>query len=242
MRRTVLTCSILILCCLVNYFHGQATAALRKQESDAGVIFVPDALTVKLAALGFDELIFDWYWLEFIQYLGDRKSRQSDQSAKAERYLDLLSTLDPHFTPTYYFAAIILGGDQNHAANAEKIIDRGIAANPESWLLPYAAGMNQYLFAHNEKRAARYYQMAAKLPEAPDWIGRQAKILEANIPSIIKEINVWDSMYRSSTDASVKQRALEKLVTLWVKVYKTAPTATIKNRARNQLRELGVSI
>lgn len=239
--RAVLLCSLLLLCGLVNYFHQSASLALSRQEVAYGNVSLPDARVVKLAALGFDDLVFDWYWLSFIQYIGDQKHRQLDHSADAGRYLELLTALDPHFVPAYYFAAITLG-EQNQSSVAAKIIDRGICANPDNWLLPYIAGINQFLFAHDEKRAARYYEMAAKFPQAPDWLERQSKILEAKIPSTVKEVNVWDSVYRSSTDPEVKQKALEKLILLWVKVYKTAPTTTIKERALNQLKELGVSM
>ncbi|MBS2005327.1 MAG: hypothetical protein JST44_27695, partial [Cyanobacteria bacterium SZAS LIN-5] len=46
-------------------------------------IDLPRAQSAKLVALGFDNLLFDYYWLEFIQYIGDQKGRQIDHSDKA---------------------------------------------------------------------------------------------------------------------------------------------------------------
>lgn len=239
--KAVFLCLFVFLCCLIGYFRSAANLALSRYDTVTTAIDLPRAQSAKLVALGFDNLLFDYYWLEFIQYIGDQKGRQSDHSEKAASYLELLTAIDPHFVPAYYFAAITLG-DQNQSAAAAAIIDRGIAANPDNWLLPYIGGMNQFLFAHDEHRAAKYYKMAARFPAAPDWLERQANILEAKIPSMIKEINVWDSMYHNSTSPEIKQRAQNRLVELWLKVYKTAPTKTIKERALNQLRDLGVEL
>ncbi len=238
--RAVFFCLILSLCCLIGYFRHAVDLAFNERVDMNSAARLPDARVVKLLALGFDDVLFDYYWLEFIQYIGDVQKRQLDHSEKAAEYLNLLTKLDPHFIPAYYFAAIVLG-EQNQSSTAANLIDQGIAANPDNWYLPYIAGINQYLFAHDERRAAQYYLMASKFPAAPDWLERQAKILEANIPSTIKEINVWDSMYTSAPNQAVKERAFEKLVALWLKVYRTAPSKVIKERALNQLKALGVS-
>lgn len=193
-------------------------------------------------SLGHDQLIADLYWLRFIQYIGDTDSRQIDRYSRAYSYLNIVTSLDPRFTQPYWFAAFTVGAEMKRPDLAQKLIERGIQANQNNWYLPFIAGINQYLFAHNETAAAKYYRLASKFPDAPKWLGRQAEILQAKIPSLVKEVNTWDTIYRTSTDPLVKERAKERLAATWMRVFKVSPSEEIRKRARKALAELGVEV
>ncbi len=239
--RAVLFCKIIVLLTCVGFLHNKIESALSQQPSFESAVNLPSARFVNSTTMGFDQLVFDLFWLDFVQYVGDDR-RKVDHFDKAQEYLDLLTSLDPHFVPSYFFAGFILGSERKEPLKAEQMIDHGIAANPDNWLLPFVAGANQYLFAHDELKAAKYYRMAAKFPEAPKWLGRQAEILQAKIPSTIKEINIWDAIYNNASDSAVKERARVKLAMLWTQVYKTSPSLEIKNRALTELSKLGENI
>jgi hypothetical protein len=192
--------------------------------------------------MGYDKLAADCFWLQFIGYVGDSKARTNDGYARADQYLNLITQLDPSLVTAYWFAAFVVGADEKKPESADAIIRRGIRANPNNWYLPYIAGVNQYLYAKNLPQAAKYYRMAAKFPEAPKWLERQALILEAKIPAIIKDINTWDRIYESEQDVLVKARAKEKLIHLWMIVHNTSPTEVIRNKARAALVDLGVEV
>jgi len=198
--------------------------------------------TVKMFCLGHEQLAADLYWLRFIQYIGDGNARRTDKYENAYDYLDLVTSLDPRFTQPYWFAAFTVGAEMKRPDLAQKLIERGIQANQDNWYLPFIAGINQYLFAHNEDAAAKYYRLAAKFPDAPKWLGRQAEILQAKIPSLVKEVNTWDTIYRNSADPLVKERAKERLATTWMRIFKTSPTEEIRKRARKALAELDVEV
>jgi hypothetical protein len=200
---------------------------------------LPSADALKLCSLGYDLPLADCYWLGFIQYVGDTEERAKDRFAAADKYLDLVVGLDPSFIQAYWFQAFIVGSEQHHPDRAAQFIDKGIHANPNNWSLPFIAGINQYLYAHNDVAAAKYYRMAAKFPEAPPWLGRQAGILEAHIPSIIKEINAWDSIFHSKDQgALIRERARNKLLTLWRRVLNSTSTDAIRKKAESAINEL----
>lgn len=204
------------------------------------ILLKPDV--VKLFCLGHEQLAADLYWLKFVQYIGDSRARRTDKHNHAYDYLNIVTTLDPHFTQPYWFAAFVVGAEMERPDLAKALIERGIQANQSNWYLPYIAGINQYLFAHNETEAARYYRLAAKFPDAPKWLGRQAEILEAKIPSLVKEVNTWDTIYRNSDDHLVKERAKERLAATWMRVFKLSPSEEIRKRARKALTELGIEV
>lgn len=192
--------------------------------------------------LGFDQLIADCYWLAFINYVGDGSAREQDHYRQSDDFLDLITTLDPYFVQPYWFTAFVVGSEQGQPARAQEIIDRGVTANPDNWYLPYIGGINLYLFAHKEVEAARYYRRASRYPDAPKWLARQADILEAKIPSQIKELNTWSNIYSSAQEGLVKEMAKEKLTEGWMQVFKRAPTDPIRRRAHAALKELGIDV
>ncbi|HEY9772424.1 MAG TPA: hypothetical protein V6C81_01300 [Planktothrix sp.] len=238
---------VVIVCVLLFAFIGwthEREATLLSRNTQARVADqLPNAEAVELCALGYDQLLADWYWLSFVQYVGDVPARAKDQYAEAPKYLDLIVGLDPRFTKAYYFAAFIIGSEMHEPQRAAEFIERGLRANQDDWYLPFVAGINQYLYAHNEIAAAKYYRMAAKYPGAPPWLARQADILDAHIPAFIKEINTWNNIYETSEQSIVKERARSKLIMLWMRVFQSpnAP-AQIKERAKQRLEQMGVTL
>ena len=227
---------------ILHTSHAALIAAEKSQKKLDPDILVPSYSSVRLVSFGFDKLLADLYWLSFISYYGDGVARQKDHYMLADKYLDLITSLDPQFVQPYWFVAFTVGSDQKNPARADELLKRGIDANQNNWYIPYIAGFNQYMFAKNELKAAKYYRMASKFPDAPDWLGRQAKILEAKIPSTIKEINIWNNVYSSVKEVGLKERAREKLLRLWIQVYKRAPSEKIRQKALKNLNELGLDI
>ncbi len=217
-------------------------ANLLSQDSAVNHTFIPSPYGIRLIALGFDQLIADCYWLRFISYVGDTSEREKDKYALSDEYLELITGLDPYLVKAYWFAAFIVGNEQRRPKKAAELIERGIRANQDNWYLPFIAGINQYLYAGNEIAAAKYYRQAAKYPDAPEWLYRQADILEARIPSRIKEINVWSNIYSTDTDTRVREMAHQKLIELWGRVIATHPPPKIRARAVDALKDLGVDV
>jgi hypothetical protein len=228
-----------------GYCHIKLKEKLYDQNvpTSCNQTWLPSIAVMRLISLGYERLWADLYWLAFIQYIGDQEACLADKFSKSYNYLNLITQLDPHFVLAYWFAAFTIGSDMKRPDLADAIIARGIENNKNDWFLPYIAGVNQYLFAKNEAKAAKFYRMAAKFPDSPPWMARQAIILEAKIPSQIKEIGTWEAIYSSQSNNSlVKDTARTKLINLWLKIYKEAPSAPIKKRAKQKLNELGIDV
>jgi len=223
-----------------NFFHARLSRLTAAEVHMRPLI--PTSQAIKLVSLGFDQVIADYYWLEFVSYVGDVRARQKDRYALASHYIKLITELDPNFVQAYWFAAFIVGGDQGRPREAADIIDFGIEHNADSWYLPFIGGVNQYLYAHDEVRAAKYYRQASKYPGAPVWLDRQAKILETKTPRLVKEAYSWLNIYDSAEEARVKEHAKEKSIWLWVQVYKNAPNEDYRRKAKETLLHLGIDL
>lgn len=231
----------ILLVCLVPltvWLHAGVASSLKRLPGVGEVAFVPSAQAVHLVALGYDQLLADFYWLAFVNYVGDDAARAVDRYRLADKYLDLVTGLDPHFIQPYWFCAFTVGSDQKRPLRANEILERGIRANQNNWYLPYIAGVNLYLFARDEVGASRCYRAASKFPDAPKWLTRQSEILAARIPSTFKEINTWDAIYRTETAPMIRARAKERLIQLWSRVYTQSPAGAVRLRAKKKLVEL----
>lgn len=238
--QVVLILSLMGVCLIVHPKFHRLTWVIEPNPPESSYKMLPEV--TKTMCLGYEQLVSDIFWLRFVQYVGDSEARQADQCKYAYAFLDMITTLDPHFIQPYWFAAFIVGSEMHRPDLAQLLIQRGIRANQDNWYLPYIAGINQYLFAHKELEAAKYYRMAARFPHAPPWLSRQAEILQAKIPSLVKEVNTWDTIYRNSTDPMVKERAKEHLAATWMRVFKVSPSEEIRKKARKALAELGVEV
>ncbi len=200
---------------------------------------LPSASIAQLFSLGYDRLLADFYWLGFVQYMG-APPNPSNRFQQAYQYVDLITTLDPRFSSAYWFGAWSIGYWQKRPDLADKILQRGIAALPGDWDMPFMGGVNQYLFAHDAKRAAHYYRQASLLPGAPEYLARQAIILASPIPEYEKRIRSLSTLYYSAKEANLKQSAYNELVGMLYKMYKEAPVETVRRGARDRLIKLGI--
>lgn len=233
-----------VLAVVIQASHLKIAAIMSKKAADTtgSVPLIPNPQALKFVSLGYDQMMADCWWLAFIQYYGDAKARLKDHCRYAYAYLDLITVLDPRFTQPYWFAAFAVGAEAHQPERAAELIERGIEANQDNWYIPYIAGINQYLFARNDKAAATYYRRAAKYPDAPKWLGRQAEILEAELPTLLKQIYTWDSIYNSTRETLVRRQAKVNLIELWQTVYSTVPSDEAKKRAVLELKALGVKV
>src|SRR5579871_4247106 len=98
-----------LLAVFIGWAHEKTVALVERESPPHPENQLPSAEAVQLCALGYDQLLADWYWLGFVQYVGDIPAREADHYVFAEKYLDLITGLDPKFAKAYYFAAFIVG-------------------------------------------------------------------------------------------------------------------------------------
>ncbi|MBX3072500.1 hypothetical protein KF707_06490 [Candidatus Obscuribacterales bacterium] len=200
---------------------------------------IPSASALKLISGGFEQVLCDFYWLKFVGYIGDT-TNLNVRSDLACNYLELITSLDPHFTQAYWFALFTLSADQGNPSRAADILDFGTKNNPDNWIFPFLAGINQHLYNDDELNAAKFFRIASSYPGAPEWLSPHADILEARLPRLLKEAYSWLNIYSTASDERLKVRAKEKSILLWWRVLKNSTADVYRSRARQVLKDLGV--
>ena len=155
------------------------------------VVFITSGNAVRLVTSAFNGLAADVYWIRAIQYYGGIKRRLAERSigpgpppslaaAGSTEYsqlytlLDITTTLDPIFSIAYRFGAVFLAEPYPVGAGrvdlAVKLLEKGIAAQPDMWEYMEDIGFVYYWHSHDYRLAAAWFERASKIPNAPAWL------------------------------------------------------------------------
>lgn len=146
-----------------------------RRETDQ-ILYVQSGNVMKRLTLDFDALAADLYWIRAIQHYGG--DRRSDTVRRKYQLLypllDHTTTLDPYFKIAYRFGAIFLSekypGGGGRPDQAITLLQKGMAAQPGRWEYPHDIAFIHYWHLGDFKTAAEWFQRAASLPNAPNWL------------------------------------------------------------------------
>lgn len=191
---------------VVAYQAGQSTA-----ESRIGQPFVPaPGFFLKLSPT-FRTTIADAYWLQLIQYYGEHVT--TDQEFNQLRpLLDLVTGLSPRFERAYLFGAYALL-DAGLGNEAYLLLQRGFAENPDAWRMATNAGILMYAYGPDETKreiAAMWFEKAAAVPDAPDYVSRIAARLLGEGGDTEKAVALYAELFASGDEYS-REKALAGL-------------------------------
>jgi tetratricopeptide (TPR) repeat protein len=147
---------------------------------DEELLYVRSPEAMKRMAIGYDALLADAYWIRAVQHFGDIRRATSGPKDYTLLYplLDLTTSLDPLFDTAYQFGAIFLAepppGGPGRPDDAVRLLEKGVAAQPEDWRLVQALGFVHYWWRQDYVTAAQWFEKAAKIPGAPVWVASLA--------------------------------------------------------------------
>jgi hypothetical protein len=140
-------------------------------------------------------------------------------------HFSVAATLHPQFIDTYFLCQAILPYINNdYARYANKVLEQGMVALPDNFVLPFFAGFNHFYYLDEPLQAARLFHLAAAKPNGPPMLEHLANILSAEGGNIYTALIGLRGMYASEKDEQVKMRyaeeiaAFEKAVTVLVAI------------------------
>jgi len=199
--------SIIILCVLGAYvsqlgFDNIWNSDAYKRRLTKTVLPVKATERINI---GLDNVLADMYWLQAIQYLGVGVS-QGGHPALATM-LENTTTLDPDFEYPYIFSSLILPGE-GHLEKAQEIAEKGIKNAPDSWQIPYYAGLSIYQIQLKDyTKAAELVELASKRPNAPESLPYIANILLSRTNEKVKAYYSWKVIAESAKNKYSQERA-----------------------------------
>lgn len=177
---------------------------------------LPRGEYLKPMLLGYQHAGADVLWLQLLQVLGKKKT-SADEYEWIYHALDVITTLDPQYDYAYYVGGVVLTNLANRIDLSNRLLEKGFAANPTVWNLPFLLGYNYYFILGDAAKGAEYMAAAAKLPGGPSYLPGLAS--------------------RMYAEASSPEVALQLLKALWLQTQDQEMREVLENRAKEIIIE-----
>jgi hypothetical protein len=126
---------------------------------------------------------------------------------------DILTTLDPSFKPAYSFGAFALAQEGMDFPAAERLMLKGLAANPTSGQLAFQLGFLYYVRpgGRNLEHAADYFEQASRQADAPAPSARFAAFARQNSGDLMGAYELWSHVERNSSNLYLREIAQREM-------------------------------
>jgi hypothetical protein len=189
-------------------------------------------LLAKLPTFGFDNLVANWSFLNFLQYFGDDQARAKTGYRITPYFFRVIVDRDPRFLTMYPYlsASVSLYGGQPQ--QTVRLLQQGINAIPlamqsEAYFLWQAKATDELLFLGKTQDARHSYEMAASwasqsnTPQMQSIAQRSlqtAKFLASNPDSRRARVGSWFNILTNAIDAPTRQLAAKQIQALGGKI------------------------
>ena len=184
-------------------------------ESEDNQVMLRSSKLVKALSLEYAPLVADIYWTRVVQYFGNKHAGQQLDLRLLWPLLDVTSVLDPHLMPVYHFGSMFLSDAAPRGAGrpdlAAELLERGLRANPDEWRLYYDLGFVYYFDMKDYPKASAAFYEGSKNPKAYFWMKVMAARIATEGGSMETSNFLWQDVYNTSNDPSVKENALTHL-------------------------------
>lgn len=186
---------------------------------------VPREDVVRLVATDFENALADVFWIQFLQYNGQKLTEDPDRRVYEHLWegLSLITGLDRKFRDAYVYGSWVLG-DAGQVLGAKSLIARARQADPMDPRYPFQLGFIEFLYLRNSAEAIRAFQLAAELASRlPDDKGLQlaSTRMAAGIATRRHRddlaVGLWRAILRKAREtgdermAEIANRALKRL-------------------------------
>ncbi len=186
-------------------------------------------LLSKLPSFGFDNLVADWTFLNFIQYYGDTPARDVTGFPLGVPYFEIITRRDPRFVDSYLFLSGTVSHQLGKPEVALKLMQRGTDAlspqmHPKAFAVWRWMAVDQILLLGDLPSAARSFDMTAKWAAqseeyqqfAPNF-QHSAAFLRTNPDIRFVRFQTWLGVYQDANaagDQPSRDRAKRELLKL----------------------------
>ncbi len=145
----------------------------------SGRLRAPEPRVARIASLGFEPVLADWFWVQALQLVGGELADVGPHADAIGDAIELVTSLDPWVDHPYRFAAIWLTASLDEVRRANRLLLKALSYHPRDWRNRFYLGYNQFFYFEENLRAARVLEPALHLPGAPAYLGALVTRLRA---------------------------------------------------------------
>ncbi|MBG1263944.1 hypothetical protein [Nostoc commune] len=226
---------------LQKLINSKESASLEVLEKEIKSESIRLNFLQKMPSFGYDNLIADLVYLNFLQYFGDDEVRDKTGYSLSPEYFEVIIERDPRFLAVYQSLSI---STSLYAAMPERAIalsEKGLKSLspwiPEkSYYVWRYKGIDELLFLGNAQAAQKSFATAANwasnFSDAESQLvantsQRTAEFLSRNPNSKYAQISTWAIVLNNQVDQRTRKRAIREIEALGGKVI-TTPEGTNK--------------
>ncbi len=204
--------------CAVATLHAIDRLGLQSQAQQT--LYVRSPKTLRRMSLGFTGLLADIYWTRAVQYFGYQHHKRSGDFHLLAPLLQVTTELDPRLLPPYQLGANFLAPQPPNGAGspdeALRLLQYGIAHNPDQWRLYYDLGFLYYTEFKDYGKASEAFWAGARLPGTHQFMPVLAARMAQHAGEFETARMLWYTTYQSTNQPDIKYNAVQHLVALRV--------------------------
>jgi tetratricopeptide (TPR) repeat protein len=206
------TAVILILVLSLAAFMGlklRLDQIARAEVPGASILYIPTGRFLQYASFGNAPLFADLIYLWAIQYFSNPKV--ADRFQHLEHVFSIIAELDPRYLDPYEIGALIAVYEARDLDKAFRILDLGLAKNPDQWIFPWLAGHYAQMTVKDYRIAQKYYKKAMDIEGAPAMTRRLYANAAFQLTDYRTALQHWLEIFRTAEDDRVKKIAYNQL-------------------------------
>ncbi|RCJ27118.1 hypothetical protein A6770_02870 [Nostoc minutum NIES-26] len=220
---------------LQKLLDSQQVTSLEILEKDVKAENLRLNFLKKMPSFGYDNLIADWVYLNFLQYFGDDEVRAKTGYNLSPEYFEVIIERDPRFLEAYLGLST---STSLYAAMPERtinLIEKGLKSlspqvQEKSYYVWRYKAIDELLFLGNSQAAQESFLMAAKWAsqfsdEESKYVAatslKTAEFLSQNPNSKYAQIATWAMILSNQVDKYTRQRAINAIEALGGKIVTT---------------------
>jgi hypothetical protein len=98
-----------------------------------------------------------------------------------------------------------------------------MVAMPDTWWLPFEAGFLEYTIRMDNRRAAEWFRIAARKPDAPDMARNFAAFVSSRAGDLEVSLELWKFVASTTTNPETRAKAERYIEELQAAVDGTGP-------------------
>jgi tetratricopeptide (TPR) repeat protein len=205
-RRFAVSILLLLAVAATATAERRLGAEVPGEQAGSHLLYLPSGKYLRAIAPGYPEVLADLIYMWSIQYYSEFDRRERYEYLE-HIYANVITELDPRYTDPYLIGAMIMAMEAKDVEMALRLLDKGIEANPDDWLMPFEAGFYCYDSLHDYPRAARYFERSARIPGAHPLVRRLHAEMFNKMGDKATSLRYWREIFVSATDDHIRSVA-----------------------------------
>ncbi|MBC5794848.1 MAG: hypothetical protein ACKO9I_03610 [Sphaerospermopsis kisseleviana] len=214
---------------LINSEQSMSVEALEKEQQKEALRL---SLLQQIPTFGYDNLISNWVYIDFLQYFGDDPVRDKIGYSLSPEFFAIILKHDPKFREAYLGLSVSSSLYAGMPERAITLMDKSLKSLspkiPEkSYYIWRYKGTDELLFLGDSQAASKSFLKAAEwASEYDDQDSKNvvslsqstAKFLERNPDSKYARIASWSMVLQNNVDEKTRNRAIQEIENLGGKI------------------------